>query len=58
MLSFEIGQRKSGFYCERTDRQIDRQTQSPSHPVAYYNIDSTDLNIKVKGKYTKKRIAP
>ena len=23
----------------RTDRQIDRQTESHSHPVPYYNID-------------------
>ena len=35
MLSFEIGQRKSSFYSEWTDRQ----TEWPSHPVPYYNID-------------------
>ena len=37
MLSFEIGQRESGFYSERTDRQ----TESPNHPVPYYHIDNT-----------------
>ena len=31
MLSFEIGQRESGFYSERTDTQTDGQ----SHPVPY-----------------------
>ena len=39
MLSFEIGQRESGFYSERTDRQTDRITESPNHPVPYYYID-------------------
>ena len=35
MFSFEIEQRESGFYSERADRQ----TESSSHPVAYYKID-------------------
>ena len=39
MFSFEIGQRESGFYSERTDRQNHRQTKSCQHPVPYYNID-------------------
>ena len=41
VLSFEIGQRESGFYSERTDRITDRQTESCQHPVPYYNIDIT-----------------
>ena len=35
MLSFEIGQRESGFYRERTESQI----ESPNLPVPYYYID-------------------
>ena len=35
MLGFEIGQRKSGFYIERTDRITDRITE-PSSTVLVY----------------------
>ena len=35
MLSFEIGQRESDFYSERTESQ----TESQSHQLPYYNID-------------------
>ena len=40
MLGFEIGQRESGFYSERTESQA----ESHSHPVAYLNID---VNVHV-----------
>ena len=39
MLSFEIGQRESGFYSEHTDRI----TESPNHPVRYYYIDMFEM---------------
>ena len=39
MLGFEIGQRESGFYSERTESQ----TESCQHPVPYYNIDRLNL---------------
>ena len=35
VLSFEIGQRRSGFYSERTDRVTDRVTE-PSSTVLVY----------------------
>ena len=45
MLGFEIGQRESGFYSERTESQTDRQTESCQHPVPYYNIDSRNSRL-------------
>ena len=39
-LVFEIGQREVVSIANgQTDRQIDSQTESPSHPVAHYNKD-------------------
>ena len=40
VLGFEIGQREVVSIANgQTDRQIDSQTESPSHPVAHYNKD-------------------
>ena len=52
MFSFEIGQRESGFYSERTDRitdsvRIKNQTESCQHPVPYYNIDIESRQEKI-----------
>ena len=35
MLGFEIGQRESGFYSERTESQMDRITEPPSTALVY-----------------------
>ena len=41
-LSFEIGQRETGFYSERTKSQTEWQ----SHPVAYWYIDSRNTRLR------------
>ena len=40
VLSFEIGQRESGFYRTQTDGRTDRKTDGQTHSVPYSNIDS------------------
>ena len=41
VLSFEIGQRKGGFYSERTDTQTDRRTDNTTSTVLVYILYSS-----------------
>ena len=54
MLGFEIGQRESGFYSERTESQTDRITEPLSTVLVYRycssNLENHDIELK---KYPK-----
>ena len=47
MLSFEIGQRESGFYCGQTDGQTDRLTKPPSTVLLYRYISFQVINLYI-----------
>ena len=38
MFGYEIGQRESGFYSERTESQTDRITDGQNHRTTQYRI--------------------
>ena len=44
VLSFEIGQRESGFYSERTELQTDRITE-PSSTILVYRCNGSLINL-------------
>ena len=57
MLSFEIGQRESGFYSERTESQTDRITE-PSSTVLVYRLQINLGILQPVFQYAVRHISP